>query len=200
MAAEIEVKKAELLKAQQNLKHRHDVIHVKGISLEDYQHAQDDLKATAASLKSTKNNYQKMLAFVQGTSIIEHPWVQAAAQEVRDAWVQLYRCKIYAPVDGLVAQRTIQVGMWVSPNEPLMSIIPLDQMWVNANFKETQLKKCVLVRKSPLLPISMAQMLFIMAGLLAFREEQAMLFHYCPRKISLETGLKSYKDYLFVLH
>ncbi|MCW8418378.1 HlyD family efflux transporter periplasmic adaptor subunit [Fluoribacter dumoffii] len=141
LAAEIEVKKAELLKAQQNLKHRHDVIHVKGISLEDYQHAQDDLKATAASLKSTKNNYQKMLAFVQGTSIIEHPWVQAAAQEVRDAWVQLYRCKIYAPVDGLVAQRTIQVGMWVSPNEPLMSIIPLDQMWVNANFKETQLKK-----------------------------------------------------------
>ncbi|KTD56093.1 multidrug efflux system [Legionella sainthelensi] len=141
LAADIDVKKAELLKAQQNLKHRYDVIDAKGVSLEDYQHAQDDLKASIASLKSTKNNYQKMLAFVQGTSIIEHPWVQEAAQEVRDAWVQLYRCKIYAPVDGLVAQRTIQVGMWVSPNDPLMSIIPLDQIWVNANYKETQLKK-----------------------------------------------------------
>ncbi|AUH72373.1 efflux RND transporter periplasmic adaptor subunit [Legionella sainthelensi] len=141
LAADIDVKKAELLKAQQNLKHRYDVIDAKGVSLEDYQHAQDDLKASIASLKSTKNNYQKMLAFVQGTSIIEHPWVQEAAQEVRDAWVQLYRCKIYAPVDGLVAQRTIQVGMWVSPNDPLMSVIPLDQIWVNANYKETQLKK-----------------------------------------------------------
>ncbi|KTD10801.1 multidrug efflux system [Legionella gratiana] len=141
LAADIDVKKAELLKAQQNLKHRYDVIAAKGVSLEDYQNAQDDLKASIASLKSTKNNYQKMLAFVQGTSITEHPWVQAAAQEVRDAWVQLYRCNIYAPVDGLVAQRTIQVGMWISPKEPLMSIIPLDQIWVNANYKETQLKK-----------------------------------------------------------
>ncbi|MCE0723469.1 MULTISPECIES: efflux RND transporter periplasmic adaptor subunit [Legionella] len=141
LAADIEMKKAQLLKAQQNLKHRYDVISAKGVSLEDYQNAQDDLKASIASLNSTKNNYQKMLAFVQGTSITEHPWVQAAAQEVRDAWVQLYRCKIYAPVDGLIAQRTIQVGMWLSPKEPLMSIIPLDQIWVNANYKETQLKK-----------------------------------------------------------
>lgn len=141
LAADIDVKKAEHLKAQQNLKHRYDVISAKGVSLEDYQHAQDDLKATTASLKSTQNNYKKMLAFVQGTSISEHPWVQAAAQEVRDAWVQLYRCKIYAPVDGLVAQRTIQVGMWLSPKQPLMAIIPLNQIWVNANYKETQLKK-----------------------------------------------------------
>lgn len=141
LAAEIEVRKAVLLKSQQNLKHRYDVIGAKAISLEDYQNAQDDLKAAAAALKRAKNNYQKALAFVQGTSIAEHPWVQAAAQEVRNAWVQLYRCKIYAPVDGLVAQRTIQVGMWISPKEPLMAIIPLDQVWVNANFKETQLKK-----------------------------------------------------------
>ncbi|QMT60019.1 efflux RND transporter periplasmic adaptor subunit [Legionella sp. PC997] len=141
LAADIEMRKAQLLKAQQNLKHRRDLIGAKGVSLEDYQNAQDDLKASIASLKSTQNKYQKMLAFVQGTSITEHPSVQAVAQEVRDAWVQLYRTKIYAPVDGLVAQRTIQVGMWISPKEPLMSIIPLDQIWVNANYKETQLNK-----------------------------------------------------------
>ncbi|CDZ77579.1 Multidrug resistance protein MdtN [Legionella massiliensis] len=141
LSADIEVREAELLKAKQNFQHRYDVIGAKGVSLEDYQNAVDDLKASTAALKSTKSSYQKRLAFVQGTSIADHPWVQSAAQEVRDAWVQLYRCKIYAPVDGLVAQRTIQVGMWISPNEPLMSVIPLDQMWVNANFKETQLKK-----------------------------------------------------------
>lgn len=61
LAAEIEVQKAELLKAQQNLRHRSDVISAKGVSLEDYQNAQDDLKARTASLKSTKNQYQKSL-------------------------------------------------------------------------------------------------------------------------------------------
>jgi membrane fusion protein (multidrug efflux system) len=141
LAADIEVKKAELLKAKQNFKRRYDVIGAKGVSLEDYQHAVDDLKASSAALKSTKSSYQKKLAFVQGTSIAQHPWVQSAAQEVRDAWVQLYRSKIYAPVDGLIAQRTIQVGMWISTNAPLMAIIPLDQIWVNANFKETQMAK-----------------------------------------------------------
>jgi len=107
--------------------------------------AKDDLHASLASLESTKSSYQKILALVQGTSISEHPLVQAAAQEVRDAWVQLYRCKVYAPVEGMVAQRTIQVGMTLSPNDSLMSVIPLEQIWVNANFKETQLKKSVSV-------------------------------------------------------
>lgn len=141
LAADIEVKEAEHLKAKQNFKHRNDVIGARGVSLEDYQNAVDDLHASAASLKSTISNFQRKVAFVQGTSIEDHPLVQAAAQEVRDAWVQLYRCKIYAPVDGLVAQRTIQVGMWISTNQPLMAIIPLNQIWVDANFKETQLKK-----------------------------------------------------------
>lgn len=140
LSAKIEMLEAQRLKAQQDYKHRHDVIRAKGVSLEDYQHAVDNLAATTAELKATKRQYQKAMAFVQGTSIKDHPFVQDAAQAVRDAWVQLYRCKIYAPVDGLVAQRTIQVGMWVMPKNPLMSIIPLDQIWVNANFKETQLK------------------------------------------------------------
>ena len=138
-AADIKVKKAEYLKAKQNYKHRYDVIQMKGVSLEDYQNAADDLRASAASLESTQNNYHKTLAFIQGTSITEHPLVQNAIQEVRDAWVQLYRCKIYAPVDGIVAQRSVQVGMWLSPSDGLMSVIPLDQIWVNANYKETQL-------------------------------------------------------------
>lgn len=55
--------------------------------------------------------------------------------------VDLYRCNIYSPVQGLVAQRSIQVGMWVPSGQPLMAIIPLDQIWVNANFKETQMKR-----------------------------------------------------------
>ena len=140
LEAEIEKRQALLLKAKQDFKHRYDVIGAKGVSLEDYQHAVDDLKANEAALKSTQHAYQKARSLIQGASIEQHPFVQKAAQDVRDAWVRLYRCDIYAPVDGLVAQRTIQVGMWVKPNHPLMSIIPLDQVWVNANYKETQMK------------------------------------------------------------
>jgi membrane fusion protein (multidrug efflux system) len=138
--ADINVKKAEHLKAKQNFHHRQGVIKVRGVSLEDYQNAMDDLNASAAALESTKSNFHKGLAFIEGTSIADHPWVQEAVQEVRDAWVHLYRCKIYAPTDGVVAQRTVQVGMWLSSEDVLMALIPLNQIWVNANFKETQLK------------------------------------------------------------
>ncbi len=84
--------------------------------------------------------YDKAAAFVQGTSLRNHPAVLSTAETLRNAYVQLFRSNIYAPVEGLVAQRTVQVGMWVQPSQPLMSVIPLDQMWVNANYKETQMK------------------------------------------------------------
>ncbi|WP_131782444.1 efflux RND transporter periplasmic adaptor subunit [Legionella gresilensis] len=138
---DINIRKAQLLKARQNFKHRAGVIQDKGVSLEDYQNAADDLKASLAALKSTENNYQRALAFIQSSSIVNHPIIRKAEQEVRDAWVQLYRSNIYAPVEGLIAQRTIQVGMAVNPTDVLMAIIPLNQIWVNANFKETQLKR-----------------------------------------------------------
>ncbi len=140
LEAEIHIQQAKQLKAKQDLKHRQGVIGANGVSREDYEHAQDDLQARNAALKRTENQYYKALAFIQGTTIPNHPSIQAASQRVRDTWVRLYRCNIYAPADGLVAQRTIQVGMWVKPNNPLMSVIPLDQIWVNANYKETQLK------------------------------------------------------------
>lgn len=141
LEAEIERRQALYTKAKQNYKHRYDVIGAKGVSLEDYQNAVDDLQAAYAALKSAKADYERAVALVQNTTIINHPKVQLAAQNVRDAWVHLYRSRIYAPVEGLVAQRTIQVGMTVKTKQPLMSIIPLDQIWVNANYKETQVKR-----------------------------------------------------------
>ena len=138
--AEIEVRKAEFIKASQDYEHRKDVIAEGGVSLEDFEHAIAALRANFYSLQMTEILYEKALSLVQGTSISTHPLVLEAADKVRDAWVQLYRCQIYSPVEGLVAQRKIQVGMWVDSGQPLMSVIPLDQIWVNANYKETQLK------------------------------------------------------------
>lgn len=139
--AEIEVKKAEYIKTAQDYEHRKAVILEGGVSLEDFEHSIAFLSSSFYSLQMTELLYEKALSLVQGTAIINHPLVLEASDKVRDAWVQLYRCQIYSPVEGLVAQRKIQVGMWVNSGQPLMSVIPLDQIWVNANYKETQLKK-----------------------------------------------------------
>jgi membrane fusion protein (multidrug efflux system) len=108
--------------------------------MEDYQHAVAALQASYYSLKSAQAQYDQALSQVQGTSVSTHPWVLASADQLRNAWVQLYRTRIYSPVEGLAAQRTIQVGMSVKAGEPMLSVIPLDQIWVNANYKETQMR------------------------------------------------------------
>jgi membrane fusion protein (multidrug efflux system) len=145
--AEIDLKTAELVRDAQDFIHRYAVVRQQGVSVEDYEHAIAALRAQYASLEMAGALYYKTLAAVQNTSLKTHPLVVAASDQVRDAWVRLYRCNIYAPVKGLVAQRTIQVGMWIPAGQPLMSVIPLDQIWVNANYKETQLKSMRLGQK-----------------------------------------------------
>lgn len=139
--AEIDLKTVELIRDAQDYIHRQKVFEEQGVSLENFEHSVASLKARYASLEMSLALYHKTLSAVQNTSILKHPLVLSASETVRDAWVKLYRCNIYSPVEGLVAQRTIQVGMWVPAGQPLMSVIPLDQIWVNANYKETQLKR-----------------------------------------------------------
>jgi len=138
--AEVDLKTAQLICKAQDCFHREGVFRQQGDAVEDYQHALAALRSEYFSLKMSGAMYHKTLSGVQETTIHNHPLVMAAADQVRDSWVRLYRCKIYSPVEGIIAQRTIQVGMWVPAGQPLMSVIPLDQIWVNANYKETQLK------------------------------------------------------------
>ncbi|MBM3184158.1 MAG: HlyD family efflux transporter periplasmic adaptor subunit, partial [Chlamydiae bacterium] len=145
--AEIDEKSAELVRNAQDYFHRDEVFKEQGVSIEDYEHSIAALQAKYASLERSAALYRKTIALIQNTSIMNHPLVMQATDQMRDAWVYLYRCKIYAPVKGLVAQRTIQVGMFMQAGDPLMSVIPLDQIWLNANFKETQLKRMRLGQK-----------------------------------------------------
>lgn len=145
--AEVELKTAELIRDAQDYLHLYNVLQEQRNFIEDYEHAIAALRAQYASLEMSHALYNKTLALIQKTSICSHPLVVAASDQVRDAWVRLYRCNIYSPVKGLAAQRKIQVGMWVPAGQPLMSIIPLNQIWVNANYKETQLKSMRLGQK-----------------------------------------------------
>ena len=138
--AEINLKTAELIRDAQDYLHRYRVFKEQGVSIEDFEHAIAALRAQHSSLEMSGALYYKTLSAVQNTSIRNHPLVIAAADKVRDAWVNLVRCNLYSPVEGICAQRTIQVGMRVNAGDIMMSVIPLDQIWINANYKETQLK------------------------------------------------------------
>jgi membrane fusion protein (multidrug efflux system) len=139
--AMIEVKKAEFVKAAQDYTHRKNLVDEGGVSLEDFEHAEAALKASFSSLLATEHQYIAALSLIENTTLETHPSVEQMKAHVRDAFVFLQRCTIKAPVTGLVAQRSVQVGERVRRGEPLMSIVPLDQMWVSANFKEVQLSK-----------------------------------------------------------
>lgn len=140
-AAMIDVKKAEFVKAAQDYEHRRNLIEEGGVSLEDLEHSIAALKASFSDLIATEHQYIAAAAQVENTTVETHPLVEQMKSQVRDAFVTLQRCTIKAPVTGIVAQRTVQVGEWVQAGQPLMAIVPLDQMWVSANYKEVQLSK-----------------------------------------------------------
>lgn len=79
-------------------------------------------------------------ALTEGVKVENHPAVQAAAARVREAWLASQRLALPAPVDGHVARRIVQLGQRVAPGAPLLTVVPLDQLWVDANFKEVQLR------------------------------------------------------------
>ncbi len=134
-------KKAEFVKAAQDYEHRKALVEEGGVSLEDFEHATAALEASYAAFIALEHQYIAAIALVENTSIETHPFVEHAKAALKNAYVFYQRCTIEAPVSGIVAQRNVQVGERVNPKDPLLAIIPLDQMWIDANYKEIQLSK-----------------------------------------------------------
>ena len=109
------------------------------VSGEDVAHATDAVKAATAALQVARGNLATAEAQVQGTGVRNNPAVQAAIANYRLAAIQRSHMHIVAPVAGTVARRAVQIGQKVAPGAPLMAVVPLEQVWVDANFRETQL-------------------------------------------------------------
>lgn len=139
--AVVAMRKSQFVKAAQDYEHRKNLVDDGGVSLEDYEHAVAALDASFADLIAAEHAYIASLAQIDNTTVETHPIVDQAKNRVRDTYVFYQRCTIKAPVTGIVAQRSVQVGERVPVGKPLMAIVPLDQMWVTANYKETQLPK-----------------------------------------------------------
>jgi len=155
LAAQIKLREADVLKAQSevgrandDLNRRQSLVGNGAVSREELNHAatqlansRSALEAAQAGVVAAREQLMSNQAMTEGTSVEQHPSVQASAARVREAWLASQRAAMPAPVDGYVARRTVQLGQRVAAGAPLMSIIPLNQVWVDANFKEVQLRK-----------------------------------------------------------
>jgi membrane fusion protein (multidrug efflux system) len=110
------------------------------VSAEELGHARDAVVAARANLKVAQSTSAQDRASVEGTSIANNPDVMAAIAQLRQAAIVQAHMNLYAPVDGVVAQRTVQIGQQIAPGTPLMAVVPLDTVWIDANFKEGQLE------------------------------------------------------------
>ena len=139
LAASLQVREADLATATQDLARRERLADTGAISGEELQHARDAYTASQAAVLSARQQLAANRARVDGTTVENHPDVQNAAAAVRAAYLTYARTSLPAPVSGFVAQRSVQLGQRVNPGAPLMAIVPLEQVWIDANFKEPQL-------------------------------------------------------------
>ncbi|MGE8547055.1 MAG: HlyD family efflux transporter periplasmic adaptor subunit [Alcaligenes sp.] len=145
--ADVQQAKVNLDKARTDLQRRQALGRIGGVSGEELRHAQTAVQAAQSALaqaqagvESARARLETNKALTKGTDVAHHPDVQQAAEHYRQAWLARQRAALVSPVDGMVAQRSVQVGQHIAAGAPLMSIVPLDQLWVEANFKENQLQ------------------------------------------------------------
>ena len=154
LSAQIALRNSDVVRAQSDigraaddLARRQSLTGNGAVSREELGHAETQLAnaksalaAAQAGVVAAREQLSSNQSLTDGTSIEQHPSVLMAAAKVREAYLATQRAALQAPVDGYVAKRTVQLGQRVAAGTPMMSIIPLKQVWVDANFKEVQLR------------------------------------------------------------
>ena len=128
-----------LAQAQGNLNRRVQLVKDGAIDKESFQHAKEAVELAKANLTTSQNQLEANQALLLDGPLSEQPQIQSAVSNLKQAWLNLERTKIRSPIKGYVARRNAQVGQAVSVGGALMAVVTTDQMWLDANFKETQL-------------------------------------------------------------
>ena len=139
LQATIEMRKTDLARVEDDLARRLRLASSGAISGEELQHAQGAVNGARAALLEAQEALATNRTRIDHTTVDNHPDVLAGAARVREAYLTYARTELPAPVSGFVAKRAVQLGQRVAPGVPLMAIVPLDQVWIEANFKESQL-------------------------------------------------------------
>jgi membrane fusion protein, multidrug efflux system len=130
----------ELHNAQADLARRLPLLAEKAVAEEEVGHAREAVALAQAQLEQAQQLRSGSGALVDATTLQDNPSVQQQRALYEDAWIALHRAAIVAPVNGYIAQRSVQLGQHVMPGEHLMTVIPLQDVWLEANFKEQQLR------------------------------------------------------------
>jgi len=140
LRAVVAERRADLGRAQSDFDRRRNLAASGAVSGEELGHAQDALQAARDALLAAEKNLAAGSALVGRTGVADNPDVRAAATQVERAWLALVRTSVRAPVTGYLARRSAQLGERVSPGTPLMAIVPIGRLWLEANFREVQLR------------------------------------------------------------
>jgi membrane fusion protein (multidrug efflux system) len=138
--AVVDQRRVALKSAQDDLARRVPLAADHVVSGEDVAHARRAVDDAKAALDVALKQVAAARVAVAGVAPAQHPAVLAAKADYLSAWLATRRNAIVAPVSGYVAKRSVQVGSRIAPGAPLLSIVPLDQLWIDANFKESELR------------------------------------------------------------
>jgi membrane fusion protein, multidrug efflux system len=141
LRAQIDEREQAERTAADDLKRRGGLIADGAISAEELSHARDAVTTSRANVAAARQQLDQTTAQIDGTTIADHPQVLAAAAVVRNAQLALHRTELISPVSGVIAKRSVEVGQRVAAGTPLMAVVPLEDVWVDANFKEVQLQR-----------------------------------------------------------
>jgi len=138
--AVVDSRKLDLVRAQEDLAKREPLLAEHAIAAEEVRHARESVQMAQAELLQAVNQANSSHALVDGTKVEDNPAVLQAKAAFRDAWIATQRNSVVAPVTGYVAERSVQLGQHVQAGQALMTVVPLNALWVDANFKEGQLR------------------------------------------------------------
>ena len=139
--ANVAARNADLVRARADLSRRQELIASGAVSKEEVEHARSALQSAESAIAATREQLASNRVLTDHTSVAKHPNVLRAASQVQAAYLALARATLPAPITGYVAKRSVQVGQRVAAGMPLLSIVPLNALWVDANFKEVQISR-----------------------------------------------------------
>jgi membrane fusion protein, multidrug efflux system len=154
-AARVASATSDFERARVDLSRRQALSASGAVSGDELTQAQNSFAMAQAALQSAKAARDQALAqkaaaigqrsvnkaLFEGASVDANPEVAASRAKVEQAELNLARTRITAPIDGVIAKNAVQVGQQVQPGQMLMSIVPISSVYVNANYKEAQLRK-----------------------------------------------------------
>lgn len=138
--AQVRTSQVAYERARADYNRRQQLANSGAIASEELAHARDTLNSAQSALDAARHAQQTSWALVNDTELATHPEISAASAQVLQAYLDHSRTEVRAPVSGYVAKRSAQVGSHVSSGETLLTVVPLDQVWIDANFKENQMR------------------------------------------------------------